>query len=148
MRPPEHAIDSDRTGSLPQLPRERGEPVFAEPWQAQAFAIVIELSRRGCFTWPEWTHALVQELSTAAGNGESDDGSRYYEYWLAALERLVFAKGLTDSNALVKRKSAWIDAYRHTPHGRPVVLSNSALTSSGTLKLTVACATRRIAGDH
>ena len=122
MSPPEPTIDSDRLGSLLRLPREGHEPVFAEPWQAQAFALVIELSKRGYFTWPEWTQALAQALKASAVRGESDDGSRYYEHWLAALERLVLAKGLTDSNALAKRKSAWTEAYRHTPHGKPVVL--------------------------
>jgi len=122
LSPPEPTIDPNRIGSLPRLPREGLEPVFAEPWQAQAFALVIELSKRGYLTWPEWTQALAQELKGAAGSGESDNGSRYYEHWLAALERLVLAKGLTDSNALVRRKSAWTDAYRHTPHGKPVVL--------------------------
>jgi nitrile hydratase accessory protein len=126
LSPPEPTIDSDRLGSLLRLPREGHEPVFAEPWQAQAFALVIELSKRGYFTWPEWTQALAQELKAAAVGGESDDGSRYYEHWLAALERLVLAKGLTDSNALAKRKSAWTDAYRHTPHGKPVVLPTTS----------------------
>jgi hypothetical protein len=38
------------------------------------------------------------------------------------LERLVTAKGLTDRAALLERKQAWADAYRHTPHGKPVEL--------------------------
>ena len=49
---------------------------------------------------------------------------RYYEYWLAALERLVTSKGLTDGESLAARKEEWADAYRHTPHGQPVVLHN------------------------
>jgi len=35
---------------------------------------------------------------------------------------LVTAKGLMDARTLVERKEAWADAYRHTPHGKPVVL--------------------------
>ena len=93
------------------------EPVFAEPWQAQAFALAVKLSEQGHFTWKEWTEALAAELKHA-----EDDGSRYYEHWLAALERLVTAKGLTDSAAMRARKEAWADAYRHTPHGKPVTL--------------------------
>jgi hypothetical protein len=65
-------------------------------------------------------------LKSAADRGEPDDGSRYYHYWLAALERLVTAKGLTDAAALQARKEAWADAYRHTPHGKPVELSKSS----------------------
>ena len=96
--------------------------MFAEPWQAQAFALAVRLSEQGYFTWKEWAAALAAELQAAAGRGEPDDGSRYYHHWLAALERLATAKGLTDGAALAARKQAWADAYRHTPHGRPVEL--------------------------
>jgi nitrile hydratase accessory protein len=89
--------------------------VFAEPWQAQAFALAVKLSEQGHFTWNEWAAALAHALQAAANRGDTDDGSRYYEHWLAALERLVTAKGLTDSSALVARKKAWTDAYREHP---------------------------------
>jgi nitrile hydratase accessory protein len=122
---------SDRTSAveqfaaLPRLPRDAGGPVFAEPWQAQAFAMAVKLSEQGYFTWKEWAAVLAAELKIAAGRGEPDDGSRYYEYWLAALERLVIAKGLSDPASLLVRKEAWADAYRHTPHGKPVKLKAS-----------------------
>jgi nitrile hydratase accessory protein len=97
--------------------------VFAEPWQAQAFALAVRLSEQGHFTWKEWADTLAAELRAASDRGEPDDGSRYYEHWLAALERLVTAKGLSDPPALAARKDAWADAYRHTPHGKPVELN-------------------------
>jgi nitrile hydratase accessory protein len=99
--------------------------VFAEPWQATAFALAVKLSEQGHFTWKEWAGALADTLKAAADRGEPDDGSRYYEYWLATLERLAMAKGLTDQKTLVARKDAWIHAYRNTPHGRPVELPQS-----------------------
>ena len=108
--------------ALPKLPRDEDGPVFAEPWQAQAFAMAVKLSQDGHFTWKEWAATLADELQAAAGRGEPDDGSRYYEYWLAALERLVMAKRLADEPELLNRKEAWADAYRHTPHGKPVEL--------------------------
>jgi nitrile hydratase accessory protein len=104
--------------NLPRLPRDQDGPVFAEPWQAQAFALAVRLSEQGHFTWKEWAAALSEELKSA----EPDDGSRYYEHWLAALERLVVAKGLSNPPAMLERKQAWADAYRHTPHGKPVEL--------------------------
>jgi nitrile hydratase accessory protein len=109
--------------ALPSLPRDKGEPVFAEPWEAQAFALAVKLSEQGHFTWKEWAAALADELKAAADRGEPDDGSRYYQYWLTALERLVAAKGLSDPAALLARKEAWAEAYRHTPHGKPVELA-------------------------
>ena len=94
------------------------DPVFSEPWEAQAFAIAVRLSEQGYFTWKEWSEALAAELKLAG----PDDGSRYYHHWLATLERLVTVKGLTTPEAMLTRKEAWADAYRHTPHGKPVVL--------------------------
>ena len=70
------------------------EPVFAEPWEAHAFALAVKLSEAGLFSWSEWSAALAEELAAASRRGEPDDGSRYYHHWLAALERLVAAKNL------------------------------------------------------
>jgi nitrile hydratase accessory protein len=119
---PDPTPSPESLAALPPLPRDAEGPVFAEPWQAQAFALAIKLSQLGYFTWKEWAAALSEELKRAADRGEPDDGSRYYEYWLAALEQLVTARGLTDPVAIVARKEAWADAYRHTPHGKPVEL--------------------------
>ena len=98
--------------------------MFAEPWQAQAFALAVQLSDEGYFTWKEWAAALAEELTAATNRGEADDGSHYYEHWLAALERLVTAKGLSQPAALIARKEAWAEAYRRTPHGKPVELAS------------------------
>src|SRR5580693_2585739 len=108
--------------NLLRLPRDEDGPVFAEPWQAQAFALAVKLSEQGRFTWKEWAAALAEELKAAADRGEPDDGTHYYEHWLATLERLVTTKGLSDHATLFARKEAWAEAYRHTPHGQPVEL--------------------------
>jgi nitrile hydratase accessory protein len=114
--------EADRLSELPPLPRDEGGPVFAEPWQAQAFAMAVRLSEQGHFTWKEWAATLAAELKAAVDRGEPDDGTRYYEHWLAALERLVTARRLTNAAELLQRKEDWADAYRHTPHGKPVEL--------------------------
>ncbi|HEV2201931.1 MAG TPA: nitrile hydratase accessory protein [Bryobacteraceae bacterium] len=126
MSTPELQPDPERLASLPSLPRDEGGPVFAEPWQAQAFALAVRLSAQGHFTWKEWAAALADELKSAAGRGEPDDGSRYYEHWLAALERLVTAKALSNPSEMLARKEAWADAYRHTPHGKPIALRTAS----------------------
>ena len=104
--------------ALPRLPRDADGPVFAEPWQAQAFALTLKLYEAGAFSWTQWAQALSAEL---AGD-PTDDGGRYYEHWVAALERLVGARGLVAEGELAARRAAWAEAYRHTPHGRPVEL--------------------------
>ena len=82
--------------------------------------MALELHARGAFTWPEWAEALGRRLKAA---GPDDDGARYYEYWLATLEDLAVAKGLAAGSELAQRKEEWAEAYRRTPHGRPVELS-------------------------
>jgi nitrile hydratase accessory protein len=119
---PKANVDPEKIAALPSIPRDEEGPVFAEPWQAQAFALAIKLSEQGHFTWKEWAAALAAELKQAEERGEPDDGTHYYEHWVATLERLVTSRGLTGEAELLERKEAWADAYRHTPHGKPVVL--------------------------
>jgi nitrile hydratase accessory protein len=114
--------------ALPRLPADKDAPVFAEPWQATAFALAVRLSAEGHFTWKEWAVALSDELKHAAESGTPDDGSRYYHFWLTALENLVVSKRLSDSATLLARKDAWTEAYRHTPHGIPVELRDESST--------------------
>ena len=96
-------------------PSDVEEPVFAEPWQAQAFALTLALHQGGHFTWSEWAAALGDRVKQA-------EGEAYYAAWLHALETLLTAKGLADAAALAALKTAWAEAYRHTPHGQPVEL--------------------------
>jgi len=123
LNQPNPSVSAESLAALPPLPRDAEGPVFAEPWQAQAFALAVKLYEQGHFTWKEWAAALAEELKSATDRGEPDDGSHYYEHWLATLERLISAKGLSDPATMLARKEAWADAYRHTPHGKAVELA-------------------------
>lgn len=126
MTPPdagEKAGETARRYELAGQPRDDSGPVFAEPWEAQAFALAVRLHEAGCFTWKEWAAALAAELQAAEDRGEPDDGTRYYAHWLAALEKLVGEKGLLEPGTLGPRRNAWERAYRNTPHGKPVTLA-------------------------
>src|SRR5258708_8893704 len=83
---PDPIPEPESLAALRSLPRDEGGPVFAEPWEAQAFALAVKLYAQGHFTWKECAAALADELKAAALRGEPDDGSRYYQHWLAALE--------------------------------------------------------------
>jgi len=139
---------------FPDQPTENGEPVFKEPWEAQAFSLVIALHESGVFSWDEWSDALAQAIrrdlhpggveevvqrvseSVAEDAGE-DEGEKasermeekedrrdsYYQHWLAALEQLAIAKGLSGAGELAQRVQAWREAYLATPHGKPVELA-------------------------
>ena len=63
----------ENLSALPQLPRDEGGPVFAEPWQAQAFALAVKLSEQGHFTWKEWAAALGEEEDAGAGGPQHLD---------------------------------------------------------------------------
>ncbi len=108
-----------------QLPAgfcDDNEPVFHEPWQAQAFALAVSLIESGKISWNEWAYTLGDEISRAADHGIAEDGTAYYELWLRALERLVTQAGLVERAHLSELKDAWWQAYHDTPHGQPVQL--------------------------
>lgn len=110
---------------LPGLPRDDQGPVFAEPWQAQAFAMTVKLHEAGHFEWSEWVDYISAEISKGAAPDEADDNAIYYRQWLSALERLVSDKGLSSPPELVHRKDEWRRAYENTPHGEPVELASA-----------------------
>jgi nitrile hydratase accessory protein len=110
--------------ALPEIPRDAEGPVFHEPWEAQAFAMAVALHQKGAFTWTEWAAALAAEIKAAQVNGDPDTGETYYQHWLAALEKLVASKALTNAAELATRRDQWDRAAHATPHGQPIELEN------------------------
>jgi nitrile hydratase accessory protein len=109
--------------TVPGIPRDVQGPVFQEPWEAQAFAMAVELHNRGLFEWSEWSATLGAEIKRAQAAGDPDTGNTYYRHWLAALERIVAEKGVTDAKTLARYGAAWDRAADRTPHGMPIELS-------------------------
>jgi nitrile hydratase accessory protein len=112
---------------LPGLPVDASGPVFREPWEAQAFALALSLHERGTFSWAEWASALAAEIRRAQRGGDPDTGDTYYRHWLAALERLVAEKRITDEATLTRYRHAWERAAERTPHGTPIELDSRDL---------------------
>ena len=108
--------------AAPGIPRGPEGPVFREPWEAQAFAMTLALHERGLFGWSEWTAVLGDEIKRAQAGGDPDTGETYYRHWLAALERIVAEKGVTDTAGLARYRDAWDHAADRTPHGLPIQL--------------------------
>jgi nitrile hydratase accessory protein len=103
------------------LPTGMDEPVFAEPWQAQVFALTVGLHDEGLFSWSEWAQALSTEVKSPDA---ASDGQDYYERWLAALEKLLAAKGFAATADVDALADAWQRAAHATPHGKPILLEN------------------------
>ena len=128
IRPKHEMVDKAQLIATPSLPLAADGPLFAEPWQAQAFAMAVRLSAEGHFSWPEWAQYLGAEIASDHGGqgGESGDPiAVYYRQWLTALEKLVADKGLASPTELAGRKEDWRRAYLNTPHGQAIELSAS-----------------------
>lgn len=111
--------DVGREGRLP--PPGMDAPVFAEPWQAEAFALTVALHEKGLFAWSEWAERLSAEVKAP---GAAQDGRDYYDHWLRALEKLLAAKGIAPSLEVEDLAAAWRRAAHATPHGKPILLEN------------------------
>lgn len=125
------SLPGELAGALPQgLPCGADGPVFREPWEAQAFAIVVALHQRGAFEWAEWARYLSQAIQLAQAQGDPDTGETYYRHWLSALERLVVDKGMAPPLMLGALRQAWRVAAEVTAHGQPVRLPGGVLGMS------------------
>ncbi|MCZ8546006.1 nitrile hydratase accessory protein [Mesorhizobium qingshengii] len=111
----------EANGHAADLPAGVDAPVFAEPWQAQAFAMTVALHDKGLFSWSDWAEALSTEVKKP---GAAADGHDYYEHWLAALEGLLASKGLAAKPDVDAMTEAWERAAHATPHGKPILLEN------------------------
>lgn len=109
----------------PGLPKSaEGDPVFAEPWNAQAFAMTVHLHEKGLFSWSEWVEALSAELHKPE---RADDGSDYFDGWVVALTGLLVSKGLADADTVLALQESWKRAAEATPHGSPILLENDPM---------------------
>jgi nitrile hydratase accessory protein len=92
---------------------EHEEAVFAEPWEARAFALALTLSAGGKFSWDEFRDRLIAEIAQADAAAVNDaqvesDSPRgqYYKCWLAALEKLLREKALLNGEEIERRADA------------------------------------------
>lgn len=107
---------------LKSLLIEDNSPVFREPWEAQAFGMALALYERGLFSWDEWAQALAAQICAAQTLGDPDLGNTYYCHWLAAIEALVSAKGVSSPEELGRYQRAWDHAADRVAHGQPIEL--------------------------
>lgn len=118
-----HSDFSAIVEELPAIPHDDEGPVFAEPWEAEVFAMALTLHASGFFTWIEWAEQLHTSIQKAQQNGDLDLGDTYYSHWLDALETLIVTKQLGSTDQLASLYTQWDVAAKATAHGQPITLS-------------------------
>lgn len=107
------------------LRQREGEPLFEEPWQAQALAMADLLIKSGIIAPETWTRTLGAELRRASAEGKPDDSATYGSAVLSVLEALIISERKVTRAELARRRAEWERAYLETPHGHPVQLFRS-----------------------
>jgi nitrile hydratase accessory protein len=107
------------------LLREQGRPLFADSWEAEAFAIGKLLVADGLVTPQEWYDVISDEIRKAQAAGDPDRGDTHYLHWMSALERVCIEKGLVDATVLEEHVQIWGRAVANTPHGVPILFENA-----------------------
>ena len=98
------------------------EPVFAEPWHAQVFALTVHLNETGRFAWPDWVERFSATLKRHGLSRDLDGGDDYFNAWLETLETFLDEDGSAVKGEVAPIKVVWEQAYLTTPHGAPVRL--------------------------
>jgi nitrile hydratase accessory protein len=95
-------------------PRSNGELVFTEPWESRAFGVAVALHDAGVMDFEAFRARLIAEIGDwEAGHGAGDDDYRYYERWLAALERTLLAERIVDPSGLEAAREAIAHDWDH-----------------------------------
>ena len=102
--------------------------IFSEPWQAELFAITLNLHQRGIFEWDDWTECLGKNLKRGK-NKHKDDLANYFTNWLYALEEKLIEKKVAELKKIKNIENAWRDAISKTPHGKKVEISPRIVNS-------------------
>ena len=111
--------------TLPFLPRDPKGVAFPAPWAARAFALTLQLSRAGHFTWPEWVSVFSAELAgnVHGAHARAGDADDYYECWVNALEKMLAQKQLLNASSLKASHAQTLISWpepKHIAHREPV----------------------------
>jgi nitrile hydratase accessory protein len=118
-------LTSTSDAALPAVLHPEPDPTFDAPWQAQAFALVVRLSKTGHFSWDEWVRVFSREIARSPARAGESANDTYYRQWLGALEQIVVKRGLLAAGDTEERTAEWRAAYINTPHGQAVELAHA-----------------------
>jgi len=95
-------------------PRSNGELVFEEPWESRAFGVAVALHDARVVDFETFRAHLIDEIAAwEAEHRPSAAGYRYYERWLAALERTLLEAGLVDGPHVEAARTALEHEWSH-----------------------------------
>ena len=110
---------------LPPLLHKQGGPVFANSWEAEAYAIGNILVKQGVVSCKEWMDRMAEAIREAQQAGDADTGETYYLHWCRALEGLCIERGMISKEAYQELLDRWQLAIANTPHGVALSLENA-----------------------
>ena len=118
-------MNNQSSFNLPFTNSIEDQITFHNPWHGQVFAITVQLSEKGNFSWAEFVKVFGNVLNKARLELHNLDGNDdYFNCWLTALEEIIISKKLGNLNGLSLLKDDWTKAYLSTPHGKPVKIKN------------------------
>ena len=95
-------------------PRANGELVFTEPWESRAFGVAVALHDAGVVDFEAFRVRLIAEIGTwESTHAPGDEGYRYYERWLTALERTLLSERIVEPGALEAARAATEHEWEH-----------------------------------
>ena len=95
-------------------------PALSEPWQAEAFAVAVQLSREGHFGWNEWVNVFSEEIRSSPQREGEAVNAAYYRQWMLALEKIATNAGFLTIKEIREYSEHWRRSYYHTAHGQPI----------------------------
>jgi nitrile hydratase accessory protein len=95
-------------------PRSNGELVFEEPWESRAFGVAVALHDAGVVDFEAFRARLIEVIGEwEQSHDGAGEGYRYYERWLAALERTLLGERIVDPAGLHAAREAVEHEWRH-----------------------------------
>lgn len=111
------------------LLRRKGEPLFNDSWEAEAYALGNLLVKLNHITPKEWMDLMAESIQEAQRFGDPDTGDTYYQHWCRSLEKFCFQTCLTNPSDHREFLDLWKRAISNTPHGVPLTIKNAFLSS-------------------
>ena len=89
--------------NLPFTNKTVDQIIFQNPWHSQLFAITVQMSEKGNFSWKEFVEVFGESLKKQRSLAKNLDGSNdYFSCWLNALEEILIIKKISNTGLMFK----------------------------------------------